>query len=75
MARGLKKEPIYRWGTDKMIPRHVYNKPFTLRLPERNEWKVGGLIRYTDGCKTNNGTGIGVCGYVTRQKLGFSIGK
>jgi hypothetical protein len=51
----MEKEPILQMGSDKMIPRHVYNKPFTIRLPERSEWKEGfepdrkgGLIWYTD---------------------------
>jgi hypothetical protein len=30
---------------------------------------------YTDGYKTNKGTGAGVYDYGTRQKLSFSIGK
>lgn len=28
-----------------MIPRHVYDKPFTVRWPDVSEWKEG----YTDG--------------------------
>jgi hypothetical protein len=54
-------------GTDRMIPRHVYDKPFTVRFPDRGEWREGlkpdrklGLIWYTDGSKTNMGTGVGV---------------
>jgi hypothetical protein len=26
-----------------MIPRHVYDKPFTIRFLDRNEWKDGFL--------------------------------
>lgn len=26
-------------GADKMIPRQVYNKPFTLRFPHRDDWR------------------------------------
>jgi hypothetical protein len=69
-------------GSDKMTPRHVYEKPFTIRLPERSEWKEGfepdrkgGLIWFTDGSKTNKGTGTGVCCYGTRRKLSFSLGQ
>jgi hypothetical protein len=46
-------------GSDKMIPRPAYDKPFTIRFPDRSEWKKGfqpdrkgGLIWYTDGSKT-----------------------
>jgi hypothetical protein len=28
-------------GYDKMIPRHVYDKPFTIRFPDTGEWKTG----------------------------------
>jgi hypothetical protein len=73
MTQGMKKEPILQMGSDKMIPRNVYDKPFTIRLPERSEWKEGfepdrkgGLIWFTDGSKTNRGTGTGVCCYGTR---------
>jgi hypothetical protein len=41
-------------GSEKMIPMNVYDKPFTVRLPERSEWKEGfepdrkrGLIWFT----------------------------
>jgi hypothetical protein len=54
-------------GSDRMILRHVYKKSFTVRFPDRSEWKdefrpdtKGELIWYTDGSKTNKGTGA-VC--------------
>jgi ribonuclease HI len=63
-----------------MIPRGVYDKPFTIRFPDRSEWKEvfqhnrkGGLIRYADGSKTNKGTGAGVYCYGTGRKLSFSL--
>jgi hypothetical protein len=77
----MTEEPILQMGTDKLIPRHVYDKPFTVTFPERSEWKDGfqpdrkrGLLSYADGSKTNKGTGAGVFGYGTRQKLSFSLG-
>jgi hypothetical protein len=64
MNQGMKIEPILQVGTTKMIPRHVYGKPFMVRFPDRSEWKhgfhhnrKGGLIWYTDGSKTNKGLG------------------
>jgi hypothetical protein len=46
-------------GSDKIIPRHVYDKPFMIRFLDRSEWKEGfqpdrkrGLIWNTDGSKT-----------------------
>jgi ribonuclease HI len=81
MTQGMTEEPILQIGTDKPIPRYVYDKPFTVRFPDRTEWKdkfqLGRkrvLIWYTDGSKTNKGTGAEVYGYGTRQ-LSFSLGK
>jgi hypothetical protein len=69
-------------GIDKVIPRHAYDRPFTVGFPDRGEWKdmfqpnrKQGLIWYTDGSKTCKGTGAGVFGYGTRRKLSFSLGK
>jgi hypothetical protein len=59
MTQDIEKEPILQVGSDKIIPRHVYDKHFTIRFPNRSEWKKGfqpdtkgGLIWYTDGSKT-----------------------
>jgi hypothetical protein len=55
---------------------------FTIRLPNRSEWKEGfeperkgGLIWYTNGSKTNKGTAAGVYCYGTRWRLSFSLGQ
>jgi hypothetical protein len=81
MTQDMKEEPILQMGSDKMIPRHVYDKPFMNEFPDRSKWKdglqpdrKGGLIWYTDGSKTNKGTGAGVYYYGTRRKLTFSLG-
>jgi hypothetical protein len=78
----MKKEPILQMGSDKMIPRHVYDKPFTIRFPDRGEWKEGfqpnrkeGLLWYTDGSKTSKGTGAGVYCYGTGRRLSFILGQ
>jgi ribonuclease HI len=82
MTQDMKKEPIFQMGFDKMIPRNVYKKPFTIRIPDRSAWKEGfepdrkgGIIWYTDGSKTSNGTGAGVYCYGTRRRLSFSLGQ
>jgi hypothetical protein len=81
LTQDMKEEPIQQMGPDKMIPRHVYDKPFMIIFPDRSQWKEGfqpdrkgGLIWYTDGSKTNKGTGAGVYCYGTRRKLSFSLG-
>jgi hypothetical protein len=40
-GRTWRKKPISQMRTDKMIPRHVYCKAFTVRFPDRIEWKDG----------------------------------
>jgi hypothetical protein len=69
-------------GSDKMIPIHVHDKPFTIRFPDRSEWKKGfqpgrngGLIWFIDGSKTVKGTGSGVCCQGTMRELSFSLGQ
>jgi hypothetical protein len=61
-TQDMEKEPILQMGYDKMIPRHVYDKPFMIRCPDRSERKKGfrpdrkgGLVWYTDGSKTSWG--------------------
>jgi hypothetical protein len=34
MTQNTEKQPILQMGTDKMIPRHVYSKAFTVRFPD-----------------------------------------
>jgi hypothetical protein len=54
MTQDMKKESILQMGSNKMIPRYVYDKPVMIRFPDRSEWKEGfqpdrkgGLIWYT----------------------------
>jgi hypothetical protein len=52
--RVSQEEPIIQMGTDRMIPRHVSDKTFTVRFPDRSEWKDGFQPdRCTDGSMTN----------------------
>jgi hypothetical protein len=69
-------------GFDKMIPRYVYCKPFSIRFTDRSEWKQGfqpdrkgELIWYIDGAETSKGTGAGVYCHGSRRKLSFSFGQ
>jgi hypothetical protein len=78
----MMEESILQMGTDKMTPRYAFHKPFMVRLPDRSEWDRGivpigkrGLIWYTDGSKTNEGTGARVCGHGMRQRFSFSLGQ
>jgi ribonuclease HI len=78
----MEKEPILQLGIDKMIPRHIYNKPFRIRFPDRGEWKDGfqagrreELFCYTDGSKTHKGIGPVAYDHGSRRKLSFSLGQ
>jgi hypothetical protein len=82
IARDMIKEPVLHMGTDKMIPTYAFHEPFTVKLPSRSEWdrgfvpiQQGGLIWYTDGSKTSEGTGAGVYVHCMRWKLTFSLGR
>jgi hypothetical protein len=41
VSQVMKEEPILQMGTGKMIQRHIYDKPFMVRFPDRSEWKGG----------------------------------
>jgi hypothetical protein len=80
ISRGMREEPILLMETDKIIPRHVDYKSFTLTFPERSEMKDafqpdlrGGL----SGVQTvlNEDTRNEVCGYGLRRKPSFSLGQ
>jgi hypothetical protein len=67
MTQGMKKEPILEMGNDRTILRHVYGKPCTVRYSNRSDWidrfqnnRMGVLIWYTDGSKTNKDSRAGV---------------
>jgi hypothetical protein len=66
-SRDMEQEPVFLMGTDRMTLRYVFHKPFKVHLSSRHEWQngynpynKGGLVWYTDGSKTNKGTGAGV---------------
>jgi hypothetical protein len=38
MTQDMKQEPILQMGSDKMIRRHVYDKPYMIRFPDSSEF-------------------------------------
>jgi hypothetical protein len=42
VTHDMKEEPILQMRSDKMIPQHAYDKPFTTRLSDRSEWTERG---------------------------------
>jgi hypothetical protein len=41
MTWDMETGPILQMGSDKMIPRHVDETPFTIKFPDRIEWNRG----------------------------------
>jgi ribonuclease HI len=64
-----------------MLSRYAYHKSFTVKFADKCEWQnrfnphiKGGLVWYTDGSKTNKGTGAGVYRWGLRKRNSFSLG-
>ena len=60
----IQEEPILQMGSDRMLQRFVYHKPFMVKFPDKCKWQngfnpdnKGRLVWYIDGYKTNKGTG------------------
>jgi hypothetical protein len=77
----MEHEPILQMGSDRMLPRYAYHKPFTVKFPDKCEWQNGfnpdnkaGLVWYTDRSKTNKGTVAGVYRWGSRRGHSFSLG-
>jgi hypothetical protein len=39
MTQDMEEEPILQMGSNKMIPRHVYDELFIIIFPDKSEWK------------------------------------
>jgi hypothetical protein len=37
----MEHEPILQMGSDMMLPRYAYHKPFTVKFPDKCEWQNG----------------------------------
>ena len=66
-ARNMEQEAILLMGTDRMIQRYIFHKPFKVHLSSRHEWKNGFNPDNTDGSKTNEGTCAGVYKWGSRR--------
>jgi hypothetical protein len=71
--------PLQMWS-DRLLPRYVYQKPFMVKFPEKCEWQnefnadnKWGLVWYTDGSKTQRGTGVGVYEWGLRRGQSISL--
>lgn len=65
--------------TDHMVPKYTFNRNFGIEINDRREWnsissKIRGSIWYTDGSKTDEGTGAGIFSETENVGLSFSLG-
>jgi hypothetical protein len=74
-------EPILLSGSDRMISKYVYHKPFMVKFSEKYEWyngfnpvNKGELILGMDRSKTTTGTCAGMCRWGLRRIHSFSLG-
>jgi ribonuclease HI len=76
----MEQEPILLMGTVRVTPRYIFHKPFKVHLSNKHEWQngfnpdnKGHLVWYTDGSKTNEGTGAGVYKWGSRKGHSFRL--
>lgn len=75
--------PTALMRSDKMVPKHVFDKSFAIQTPTREEWlenkemlqKFNGLIWYTDGSKMEEATAASIYGQSPKTKLRFPLGE
>ena len=67
--------------SDHMIPKYCFRTPFKVEYPTRKEWEDsnrrpdGDLIWYTDGSKTDEGTGAGIFGEKPKHEMSHPLGR
>ena len=69
-----------RIGLDRMTERILFNKPYQVILPDREEWSNGthaqlenGIVWFTDGSKTSDGVGTGAWEWSSTQEIVCSL--
>jgi ribonuclease HI len=79
--RKIVKDPLLEMRVDHTIPEYHYSKDFSV-IVDRDYWEneepefpQEGLIWFTDGSKTNSGTGSGIFGQRRKRSLNFPLGK
>ena len=68
---------------DAMPPVLSFNKKYKILVPNREQWlqpdlslfRPGGLIWYTDGSRTEAGSGAGIYGAQPKVKISFALGR
>jgi hypothetical protein len=74
---GFEEQLILQMGSDRMLLRYAYHKPFTIKFPDKCEWQ-NGFNPDKEGAwsrsKTHKGTGAGVYRWGLRRGHCFSLG-
>jgi hypothetical protein len=77
-----KSDPIVNMGVDVMKPVFNLEPKYRVTMLTREEWTRGpgtpvvkGLVCYTDGSRTAEGTGAEVYGQSVNRRLSISLGK
>jgi len=76
-------DPIFNMGVDVMRPAFNFEPKYGVTMLTRQAWTKGsgtppavkGLIWFTDGSRTREGTRAGVCGQSVWRRLSFSLGR
>ncbi|KAJ8916814.1 hypothetical protein NQ315_005821 [Exocentrus adspersus] len=82
LSQLVERDKLLEAPSDKIPPTYVFKKNFTVQIPSREVWNRDsdalvsqGLVWFTDGSKTLEGTGAGVRGVRPRVQLSFPLGK
>ena len=78
-----KSDPTFKMGVDVMKPVLNLEPKYRVTMLTREEWTRGprtptavkGLVWFTDGSRTAEGSGAGVYGQSADRRLSISLGK
>ena len=75
-------DPIFNVGVDVMRPAFNFEPKYRVSVLTREAWTKGsgapavkGLVGFTDGSRTREGTGTGIHGQSAGRRLNFSLGR
>jgi hypothetical protein len=73
--------PVLEMGSDYMLPKYSFEKPFDIKMDweywchKEEQCLSKGHSWYTDGLKTDNGSGAGIHGRTQRHDIYVYLGK
>jgi hypothetical protein len=83
LMRLQQSDPMFNIGVDIMRPAYNFELRYGVTMLTREDWTkatgappaVKGLVWFTDGSRTGEGTGAGVYGQSVGRRLRFSLGR